>query len=416
MNKFCINKIKTFKILQKMFTNGKNDKRIYNYIMLKFKKTFTNFILITCLLNGSITYADTLHGHAEKVEQQQVDNSELFTGQVEVLDEKDVIKMTVSQVIDGSFSVEGDEFFAEVVSDVSGDNGVILPKGTLAHGVIKEQSEAKRLGRNGYISLDFDYLVTPDGREIPIEGKMSTKMHPIVEAGKIVATDIGYTAVGGAVGGFMALNLLGLEAAIASNGYTVLGGAAVGGTIGLGMSLWRKGKNVLISPGDEIRVKINTKVPLPVYKDTALKQHEIAYPGLTIKITNILHEKDPFGEANTITLTLSISNMTKLTLSGMDLALINDYNGIFHPSIFGDTNLMFKQIKPGERIAGRISFTVDNINRSFWLTFCDRRSKKTLSKISLDNAYKKVPQKTKKRNDKLKKKPNYYKERDPFEV
>ena len=28
-----------------------------------------------------------------------------------------------------------------------------------------------------------------------------------------------------------------------------LGGAAVGGTVGLGMSLWRKGKDVLISPG-----------------------------------------------------------------------------------------------------------------------------------------------------------------------
>lgn len=391
-------------------------KKYIIFIMFNYKKLIANFILTTFLLNTGIIYADTLQGHAEKVDQKQAEQSELFTGRVEVLDQKDVIKMTVSQVIDGNFSVEGDEFFAEVVSDVSGDSGVILPKGTIAHGVIKEHSEARRLGRNGYISLDFDYLVTPDGREIPIEGKMSTKMHPIVETGKIVATDVGYTAAGGVVGGFMALNLLGLEAAIASNGYTVLGGAAIGGTIGLGMSLWRKGKDVLISPGDEIRVKINTKVPLPVYKDTALKQHELNYPGLTIRITNIVHEKDPFGEPNTITLTLSISNMTKLTLSGMDLALVNDYNGVFHPSIFGDTNLMFKQIKPGERIAGRISFTVDNINRSFWLTFCDRRTKKTLTKISLDNAYKKVPEKVKKKNDKLRKKPNYYKQPDPFEV
>ncbi len=384
--------------------------------MYKYKNIIAKVILIICFLNTGIAFSDTLHGHAEKVDEKQMEQSELFTGKVELLDEKDIIKMTVSQVIDGSFSLEGDEFFAEVVSDVSGNSGVILPKGTLAHGVIKEQSEAKRLGRNGYISLDFDYLVTPDGREIPIEGKMSTKMHPVVEAGKIVATDIGYTAAGGAVGGLLALNLFGIEAAVASQGYTVMGGAAVGGTVGLGMSLWRKGKDVLISPGDEIRVKINTKVPLPVYKDTALKQHEVNYPGLTIKITNIVHEKDPFGEVNTITLSLSITNMTNLTLSGMDLALINDYNNIFHPSIFGDTNLMFKQIKPGDRIAGRISFSVDNINRSFWLTFCDRRTKKTLTKISIDNAYKNVSNKVKKKNDKLKKKPNYYKERDPFEV
>ena len=241
-------------------------------------------------------------------------------------------------------------------------------------------------------------------------------MHPIVEAGKIVVQDVGYTAAGGVVGGFLALNLFGIEAAIASQGYTVLGGAAVGGTVGLGMSLWRKGKDVLIAPGDEIRVKINGKIELPVYKDTALKQHEMFYPGLKVKITNIVHEKDPFGEANTITLTLSISNLTDKTLSGMDLALVNDYNNVFHPSIFGDTNLMFKQIKPGDRVAGRISFNVDNINRSFWLTCYDIRSKKTLMKMSVDNAYKNVPEKVKKKNDKLKKKPNYYKKRDPFEV
>lgn len=386
-------------------------------IMCKYKKIIANILLISYLFsNGLIAFADTFQGHAEKFDQKAIEQGELFTGKVEVIDQKDVIKMTVSQVIDGNFSIEGDEFFAEVVSDVSGDSGILLPKGTIAHGIIKEQSEAKRLGRNGYISLDFDYLVTPDGREIPIEGKMSTRMHPVIEAGKIVATDVGYTAAGGVVGGIMALNLFGLEAAIASQGYTVMGGAAVGGAVGLGMSLWRKGKDVLIAPGDEIRVKINSKMELPVYKDTAFKQHEIFYPGFKVNISNIVHEKDPFGEPNTITLTLSISNLTDMTLSGMDMALVNDYNNIFHPSIFGDTNLMFKQIKPGDRVAGRVSFTVDNLNRSFWLTFSDRRNKKTFVKISIDNAYKKVSDKTKKKNDKLRKKTNFYKKTDPFEV
>lgn len=87
--------------------------------------------------------------------------------------------------------------------------------------------DSKRLGRPGWISLDFDYLITPDGREIPIEGKMSTKLHPVAEASKIVVQDVGYTVAGGAVGGLLALNWLGLEAAIASQGYTIAGGAAV---------------------------------------------------------------------------------------------------------------------------------------------------------------------------------------------
>lgn len=382
------------------------------------KRFISLLILISFVFSSSSVFAEVLEGHAEKsdVYEQQL-QKELFTGQVEHLERKDVINMTVSQVLDSNINIEGDEFFAEVTDEVKGDKGVIIPKGTIAHGRISQTGDPKRLGRQGWIALDFDYLITPDGREIPIEGKMSTKLHPVAEASKIVVQDVGYTLAGGAVGGFMALNWLGLEAAIASQGYTVAGGAAVGGAIGLGMALIRKGHDVLIAPGDEIRVKINTTVPLPVYKESALMQHEMFYPGLDIHISNIKHEKDPFGEVNTLTLTIMISNMSDKTFSGLDMALVNDYNSVFRPSIFGDTKLMFKQIRPGDKFAGQVSFSVDNINRSFWLTFYDRRKGTALTKISLDNAYRKVPEKTKKKNLKLRRqKTNFKKEEELLDI
>lgn len=383
------------------------------------KKIIAKMLILAYFLGSlsNIAYCasagDIFRGHAEKTDKAK-EQSELFTGKVENLDRKDVLRMTVSQVIDGSCSQEGDEFFAEVTNDVEGGGGVIIPAGTVAHGKIKQSMGARRLGRDGSIDLDFDYLITPDGREIPIEGQMSTKMTKLGATTKIVATDLGYTAVGGVVGGVMAINMLGIEAAIASQGYTVAGGAAIGGLVGLGASLYRKGKEVLIAPGDEIRVKINTTVPLPVYKEDAFLQHELPCEGLDIKITNVNYEKDPFGELNTITLSLSIKNMTKMTFSSFDLALVNDYNSVFNPSVFGDTTLMYQQIKPGDRVAGKISFSVDNIKRKFWLTFYDRKNRKPVAKISVDNAYRKVSDKTKKHNDKLFKKKNYYKEDDPF--
>ena len=382
------------------------------------KRFITSLILLSFMFSSSSVFAEVLEGHAEKsdVYEQQL-QKELFTGQVEHLERKDVINMTVSQVLDSNINIEGDEFFAEVTDEVKGDKGVIIPKGTIAHGRISQTGDPKRLGRQGWIALDFDYLITPDGREIPIEVKMSTKLHPVAEASKIVAQDVGYTIAGGAVGGFLALNWLGLEAAIASQGYTLAGGAAVGGAIGLGMALIRKGHDVLIAPGDEIRVKINTTVPLPVYKESALMQHEMFYPGLDIHISNIKHEKDPFGEVNTLTLTIMISNMSDKTFSGLDMALVNDYNSVFRPSIFGDTKLMFKQIRPGDKFAGQVSFSVDNINRSFWLTFYDRRKGTALTKISLDNAYRKVPERTKKKNLKLRRqKTNFKKEEDLLDI
>lgn len=380
------------------------------------RKRLAGLILTMILANTAL--ADMPYqGHAEFDEQYTAPDEKLFTGKTEYLEKKDVIEMTVSQVLDGSYSLEGDEFFATVTSDVLGDKGVIIPKGTVAHGTITQTSEAKRLGRDGHLSLSFDYLVTPDGREIPIEGKMSTKLHPLKAATKIVATDVGYTAVGGVAGGLFALQALGLEAAIASQGYTVAGGAALGGTIGLGMSLYRKGKNVLIAPGDEIKVRILSNVELPVYKEEALQKQEMNYPGLDIRIANILYEKDPFGEVNTITLSLSISNMSKKAFSGMDLALVNDYNTVFNPSIFGDTKLLFSQLKPGDRYAGKISFSVHNVKQSYWLIVNDRATNKPIAKISLDNAYKNVSKDVKKRNDKMKQgKKNFYKEESPFDL
>jgi hypothetical protein len=382
------------------------------------KRKLTLLILSIFLANQVIfATEDVFQGHAEFNNEYNELDKELYTGKTETLDKRDVIEMTVSQVIDGSFSFEGDEFFAEVTNDVIGEKGIVVPKGTVAHGIIKDTGSAKRMGRDGYIDLSFDYLVTPDGREIPIEGKMSTKLHPIKAATKIIAQDIGYTAGGAVLGGIFAAQALGVEAAIASTGWTVAGGAAVGSGVGLGMALYRKGKDVLIAPGDEIKVKILSDVDLPVYREDALKQKELKYPGLDIRITNILYEKDPFGEINTLTLSLSIANMSDKNFSGMDLALVNDYNNVFNPSIFGDTKLVFTQFKPGDRKAGKVSFAVNNIKQSYWLIVNDRAKNKPITKISLDNAYKTVAEDIKKRNNKIKKKKkNYYKENDPFDV
>lgn len=382
------------------------------------KRKLTLLVLSIFLANQVIfATEDVFQGHAEFNNEYNELDKELYTGKTETLDKRDVIEMTVSQVIDGSFSFEGDEFFAEVTNDVIGEKGIVVPKGTVAHGIIKDTGSAKRMGRDGYIDLSFDYLVTPDGREIPIEGKMSTKLHPIKAATKIIAQDIGYTAGGAVLGGIFAAQALGVEAAIASTGWTVAGGAAVGSGVGLGMALYRKGKDVLIAPGDEIKVKILSDVDLPVYREDALKQKELKYPGLDIRITNILYEKDPFGEINTLTLSLSIANMSDKSFSGMDLALVNDYNNVFNPSIFGDTKLVFTQFKPGDRKAGKVSFAVNNIKQSYWLIINDRAKNKPITKISLDNAYKTVAEDIKKRNNKIKKKKkNYYKENDPFDV
>ncbi len=356
------------------------------------KKLITILILMGFIISElqSVFAQEPIKGFIEETNVQNNKQEDIFTNEVKKIDETKTIELTVSQVLNGTTSQEGDEFFAEVSNEVLAGSGVLLPIGTVAHGKIKNIVDPKRMGRDGYIELSFDYLITPDGREIPIEGGMTSKLHPAQSVVKTIAQDATYTAVGGAYGAVAALELAGLEGAIVSQGYTVLGGAAIGGVIALGLSLFRKGKNVLISPGDEIKVKIKSNQNIPVMKHEAVKQDELAYEGLDVDINDIFLEEDPFGNLNTISIDLIINNNSQSDFSSFDIELINDLHNSYHPSIFTDykNSLAMKNIKRGENVSGILSFSVDNPSRKHWLVFYNKRNHKPLAKISIENAKK----------------------------
>lgn len=354
------------------------------------KKLISGFILSALFLSNVAFAAEPFKGHIEETNTYNKETENIFTNEVKKLDSEKTVELTVSQVLNGTTSIEGDEFFAEVSSDVLAGSGVLLPKGTVAHGTIKNIVNPKRMGRDGYIELGFDYLITPDGREIPIEGNMTSKLSPVKSTAKKVGESAAYSAIGGAYGAVAAIELAGIEGAILSQGYTIAGGAAIGGVIALGYSLLRKGKDVLISPGDEIKVRIRSAEEIPVMREEALRQDEIAYEGLDVNIYDIFLEKDPFGNLNTISLDLIIKNNSKTDFSSFDIALVSDLRKSYNPSIFTDykNSLAMKTIKRGENVSGILSFAVDNPKREHWLVFYDKRTHKPLAKISIDNAKK----------------------------
>ena len=359
------------------------------------KKIVSYFIIIAVFMlynapafakyEDYVPSGNVINGHVEITDQKKSETG-YFTGEQDVMDKGEVIHMTVSDVMSAGYTQEGDEFFAEVTGEVSGGKGVVLPVGTVAHGYVKQIAGPKRLGRDGWIELTVDNLITPDGREIPIEAKMTTKQNVVKGTAIKVAEGTGYTLAGGLVGGFAALNILGLEAAIASNGYTLAGGAAIGGAIGLGAALYRKGKDVLLAPGDEIKVKILHDLDLPVINEEYLKQEEVFYDGLDVQLNEIAVVKDPFGEKNTISIDMVIYNSSPKNFSTLDISLVNELNKKFYPSIFENPKFAISQIKSGERTEGKLYFAVDNPSKPHWLVFYDRRTQKPLTKISLNNA------------------------------
>lgn len=353
---------------------------------INFKKIICIF-LFGCILTSNFALSETMQGHVQKEDKNNYEtNKKLFTGEFETLDKKDVINLTVSQVLSAGYTLEGDEFFAEVTSDVESDKGIIIPTGTIVHGIVEYIQNPKNMGRDGYINVDFDYIVTPDGRQIPIKASLSTKPSAVKGAAKVVAHHVGYTALGGVAGGFFALNTLGLGAAVASNGYTLATGAAIGGAVGLTAAIIKKGKDFMIKPGDELKIKIESEIEMPVFAPDAFRQEELFLDGLNVRINSVVLEKDPFGIENTLTLSLGIDNYTQYTFSTFDIALMTNTEQVFFPSPFGDTSLWFKSINPGDRAIGKLSFNIIDKKAHHWLVFYDRKTKKPLAKYSIDNA------------------------------
>ncbi len=401
----------------KLLYHNNNDK-LKRSGQLKIKGILSVFLISALVLTqGSFCFAQNLAEHEAAELEYRVDkqsknlhnvikgrinydegtiNKDLFTGEVEEIEEGAKLKMTVASVISTGLNREGDEFFAELTDDFSTESGVVIPCGTVAHGMVTRIENSKRLGRDAYIKVNFDYLITPDGRKIPIEASMTTKRHPVAETAKVVLEDTAYTVAGGVIGGLMAFKFLGLGAAVATKGGTIAGGAGIGAVAGLTASMVRKGKEILIAPGDEIKVKIKENLELPVLSDEGLKEKELHYKGLDVKIIGYDLEKDPFGDLNTITLALDIKNKTSKTFSTFDMALISEYKRVYYASPFGKTELWFNKVTPGSCVRGRLSFSVDNPRKKHWLVFYDSMTRKPLVKLSLKNAERELQKLSKK--------------------
>ena len=66
-----------------------------------------------CLPSVSMpVFAEPFKGYVEETNKQSQVEDKIFTKEVEKLDETKTVELTVSQVLAGATSVEGDEFFA----------------------------------------------------------------------------------------------------------------------------------------------------------------------------------------------------------------------------------------------------------------------------------------------------------------
>jgi hypothetical protein len=307
------------------------------------------------------------------------------TGDVRVVAPGTALDLYLSTEIASGESVEGDEFFAKISKDVLVDGRVVIPRGTQLHGVLSTLEGPKRAGRNGYINTRFDYLITPDGREVPIEGNSTTRDSKGKAAAKVVGRAAGYTAVGGVVGTLMVLQYGGLAAAAASHGTALAGGAAIGGAAGLTIAMLMKGKSVMLQPGAEMQVKLSEPLKLPTMTMPDETAEDYSLPGLKVKVAGMRIGRHPSGGTTEITLTLDILNQTENTFSTFEIGLEDELGNVFFP-FPSDTGMLSSKIKPSSHFNSNITFSVDNGKSRHKLVFFKPYSREPLAKFALTDA------------------------------
>ena len=172
----------------------------------------------------------------------------------------------------------GDSFSARMLNEQSNDSGVILPIGSVVRGSIGNIKTSKRFSRGAKLYLDFDHIVTPAGRQIPLDMAVC-KFDKIYYDGGLYK-NLGYgEAVKGnydkAVDITKRATNYGVSVKDTHNGLQYLTApiCAVGGFIGgvgyfVGDSIadmFRKGQDVRINAGDVLEVQLINPIDVPVY-------------------------------------------------------------------------------------------------------------------------------------------------------
>lgn len=355
------------------------------------QKRFLAIALTLSLSGGMLLPMQAVHAEAEPfrgtvIKTDVKDLPSINPDEIKEIETGTTLDMVVSTAITTGVSVSGDEFYGKVSKDYAVDGKVVIPKGTIVHGVVEVIQNPKRAGRNGFIATRFDYMVTPDGREIPIEGGSTTRDGKAKAAAKVVGRATGFTAVGGLAGALMALKYGGIGTAVATEGYSIAGGAAVGGVVGLVTAMVTKGQSAMIEPGTEIRVKLADDLMLPTMNMPDESANDYALEGLDVKVLGMRYDKDPFGEVSEITMTLDISNRTEYTFSTFEIGLEDEFGNTFFPSPFGDTGLWFSRLGPNSKLTANISFSVDNPKLKHTLVFYKQYTREPVAKIAITDA------------------------------
>ncbi len=316
--------------------------------------------------------------------------SPLLYGNVQTIPKGTKFNLSFTGNLNSQLSNIGDEILARVSVDISNGNKVLLPGGWYMHGKVSGLGSQRRLGRNGYITVEFDKLLSPDGDiDLPFPVKFSTKDNQLKAISKVVLIDSGYVTMGAIGGSILSVQLTGLPLAISTHGISVGAGAAIGGGLGLVGALKRKGKIASFFPGDEVTITTGEPIELPGFDPRFLPSAEkaTAMPHLTLVTNHYRFDKDPYGDklSKQLFLSVTIHNDTNKEISLFDSAVLSDHGQRYYPMLsVSGLNALKNKAHPHSVLTSEIEFNVGSNKRKYWLILLDKLNREEIARCQIN--------------------------------
>lgn len=312
-------------------------------------------------------------------------------GSTETISQGTTLNLTVTTNLNSELNQEGDEIVAELASDLSKDGRVLLPGKWKVVGRVTRVEKLKRMGRDGFIELKFEKLVSPDGKwEVPLDAAASTKRSAAKTAVKQTLETSGYVSVGAIGGSLLSVQLTGLPVAISTYGISVGVGAAVGGALGMAAALHRKGDTLCAYAGEEIKISLPHPIVVPVFKQEILpsKRPPIKSEDLKVQIRDYEFLPYPFEDKKSrlLKVTFRIENHGSQEFAFSNLALVCNHHHHYLPYCAADD--FYKQrskvVGPNAVQEATLTFQVGSPRLKYSLVLLDRGNENILSEVAIN--------------------------------
>lgn len=173
---------------------------------------------------------------------------------------------------------EGDSFSAMLLNDQTAGTSLILPAGSIVRGCISKVKPVRRLSRGAILYIDFDHVVTPNGRQLPLNMAVCDRSDLTLDGGiygskgygealkknwaKTVEITKTATQFGVETGEDAFSGAVYITAPVCAIGGAFGGGAyLVGDSV---VDLFRKGEDVILNQGTVLDVMLTHPIDVPV--------------------------------------------------------------------------------------------------------------------------------------------------------